>query len=461
MPGYSDQRSDVSSGWSTGEDGWGGAVNTSLQTLATVGTHLYLTGVGTTTPPASPTEGEVHVVGASPTGAWSTYAENSCAAWIRTTADYTTLAWRNIEPQIGWLGYNITRGVIYFRSYTLGWLPAGNNGVIPDNSIEPKKLKRVSAPANGQVPSYDSATESFTWINLPTGGGGGTGDITSVTTSGGLTGGATSGDADVSIADAGVTTAKLADDAVETSKLSTTNTGTDGQTLVKAGDDLTYTNIADPNAITAIVAGTGISVTASGKSRTISATSTATGDITAVTAGTGLTGGGTSGAVTLNVANPYTAAEKTKLGGITAGAEPNVQANWTESSSSSDAYIRNKPTIPQGDITRVQAGTGLTGGGVSGDVTLNVAYPLPTPTGNANKYAAVNSAGTAYELKDAPSGGGGGTGDITAVTAGTGLTGGGTSGAVTLNVQNPILCLTLAAYNALLTKNANTIYLIT
>ena len=40
----------------------------------------------------------------------------------------------------------------------------------------------------------------------------------------------------------------------------------------------------------------------------------------------------------------FTAAEKTKLGNIAAGAEVNVQANWTESSSASDAYIKNKPT---------------------------------------------------------------------------------------------------------------------
>ena len=39
----------------------------------------------------------------------------------------------------------------------------------------------------------------------------------------------------------------------------------------------------------------------------------------------------------------FTSAEKTKLAGIAAGAEVNVQANWTESDSSSDSYIQNKP----------------------------------------------------------------------------------------------------------------------
>ena len=36
--------------------------------------------------------------------------------------------------------------------------------------------------------------------------------------------------------------------------------------------------------------------------------------------------------------------DKTKLNGIAAGAEVNVQSDWNESSSSSDAYIMNKPT---------------------------------------------------------------------------------------------------------------------
>lgn len=41
-----------------------------------------------------------------------------------------------------------------------------------------------------------------------------------------------------------------------------------------------------------------------------------------------------------------TAAQYNKLAGITAGAEPNVQSDWNVTDSNSDAYIRNKPTIP-------------------------------------------------------------------------------------------------------------------
>ena len=41
--------------------------------------------------------------------------------------------------------------------------------------------------------------------------------------------------------------------------------------------------------------------------------------------------------------NNYTTAEKTKLAGIAAGAEVNVQSDWTETDSNSDAFIQNKP----------------------------------------------------------------------------------------------------------------------
>lgn len=46
----------------------------------------------------------------------------------------------------------------------------------------------------------------------------------------------------------------------------------------------------------------------------------------------------------------FTSSEKTKLSGIAAGAEVNVQADWNESNSSSDAYIQNKPTIPAAQV---------------------------------------------------------------------------------------------------------------
>ena len=43
--------------------------------------------------------------------------------------------------------------------------------------------------------------------------------------------------------------------------------------------------------------------------------------------------------------NDYTTAEKTKLAGIGDGAEANVQSDWGETNTASDAYIKNKPSV--------------------------------------------------------------------------------------------------------------------
>lgn len=44
--------------------------------------------------------------------------------------------------------------------------------------------------------------------------------------------------------------------------------------------------------------------------------------------------------------NDFTTTEKNKLSGIAAGAEVNVQADWNITDTGSDAFIKNKPTIP-------------------------------------------------------------------------------------------------------------------
>lgn len=57
----------------------------------------------------------------------------------------------------------------------------------------------------------------------------------------------------------------------------------------------------------------------------------------------------------------FSSAERTKLSGIASGAEVNVQADWNETNTSSDAYIKNKPSGAGTNLGLVKSG---------GDVTI-------------------------------------------------------------------------------------------
>lgn len=68
--------------------------------------------------------------------------------------------------------------------------------------------------------------------------------------------------------------------------------------------------------------------------------------------------------------NDYTTTEKTKLAGVAEGAEVNVQSDWSETNSGSDAYIKNKPTIPAA-ANNGALKIGLNGGTATSKFTAN------------------------------------------------------------------------------------------
>ena len=91
-----------------------------------------------------------------------------------------------------------------------------------------------------------------------------------------------------------------------------------------------------------------------------------TGDITAVTAGTALSGGGSSGDVTVNFA-------PSELSSATVASDDKVViADTSDSDNPKTVTVSSIAALASGDITSVVAGTNLNGGGTSGDVTLNL-----------------------------------------------------------------------------------------
>ena len=158
------------------------------------------------------------------------------------------------------------------------------------------------------------------------------------------------------------------------------------------------------------------------------------GTVTSVTAGTGLSGGTFTSSGTISMPN-------VGLGAGTYGDTLNGQ-KIDEITVDAQGRVTNITTGPTGDITGITAGTGLTGGGTTGSVTLNVSgltvdeiaatslliggETFVDNDTNLMTAAAVNDLIISKNYSTSAG--------VTDVGAGNGLTGGGTTSAVTLNV---------------------------
>ncbi len=308
-------------------------------------------------------------------------------------------------------------------SGVLTWVPSGGSGTVTsitkglglvtgppittsgtiDVNVGTGANQIVQLDATGKLPAIDGSQLT---------GLAGGGDITGVTAGTGLTGGAASGNATLNV-DVGTTANKIVQlDAtgklpvIDGSQLTNLPAGAETDPTVTAINGLVKSN---GTIISAATAGTdyltptgnaaGLTGITAAQIPNLDATKITTGTLSTARLDVGTTA---NQIVQLDGTGKLPAVDGSQLTGLAGG----------------------------GDITGVTAGTGLTGGAASGNATLNVDVGI-----TANKIVQLDATGKLPAVDGSLLTNLAGGGDITGVTAGTGLTGGAASGNATLNVD--------------------------
>lgn len=128
------------------------------------------------TPPGSPADGDVYVLGSSPTGAWSTFAQNDVVLWRSGT-------WYRFAPFTGWLK-QVGSDVRRFSGTAWEVLTGSGGGAVP---VQDEGTTVVPAPTAINFTGAGVSTTNVggvATVNIPGGGGGSSLDMNNFTFAG-------------------------------------------------------------------------------------------------------------------------------------------------------------------------------------------------------------------------------------------------------------------------------------
>jgi len=172
------------------------------------------------------------------------------------------------------------------------------------------------------------------------------------------------------------------------------------------------------------------------------------GTINGVLPGEGLSGGGTMGTVTLSLRDDYKSGAAYDAHFVVRNEQNAVSASMIHDNDITSVDIKDGSILPQdlsfpaGDITSVQGINGLDGGGQSGDVLLGLESKYISGVAYDSRFVKRNETSSVtsemiqnYSIKQEDMAFT--AGDITAVTAANGITGGGVTGDIHLQLEVP------------------------